>query len=182
MKNKNAQDRILRRRPSRLRRLNAAKPLAPAASSWSRCRSQPGRADNSQYRRLGVLSRPMVLSAVEAVLRCSVPLVRRPRRLGYVLFDGLQMTVGAFCLLDAGFKAAADKAGIANAHPRALRHGCGHALAMKGRDTRLIQDYLGHRNIQHTSLYRLLTCIRSPNESEITHHGVSSFALRSASR
>jgi site-specific recombinase XerD len=24
---------------------------------------------------------------------------------------------------------------------------------MKGRDTQLIQDYLGHRNIQHTSLY-----------------------------
>ena len=24
---------------------------------------------------------------------------------------------------------------------------------MKGRDTKLIQDYLGHRNIQHTSLY-----------------------------
>jgi integrase len=50
-------------------------------------------------------------------------------------------------------KAAADKAGIGNAHPHALRHACGHALAMKGRDTRLIQDYLGHRNIQHTSHY-----------------------------
>jgi integrase len=50
-------------------------------------------------------------------------------------------------------KAAADKAGVENAHPHALRHGCGHALAMKGRDTRLIQDYLGHRNIQHTSHY-----------------------------
>jgi type 1 fimbriae regulatory protein FimB len=50
-------------------------------------------------------------------------------------------------------KAAAKKAGIANAHPHALRHSCGYALAMKGRDTRLIQDYLGHRNIQHTSLY-----------------------------
>jgi site-specific recombinase XerD len=35
----------------------------------------------------------------------------------------------------------------------ALRHACGHALAMKGRDTRLIQDWLGHRNIQHTSHY-----------------------------
>jgi integrase len=50
-------------------------------------------------------------------------------------------------------KAAADKAGIENAHPHALRHACGHALAMKGRDTRLIQDWLGHRNIQHTSHY-----------------------------
>jgi site-specific recombinase XerD len=50
-------------------------------------------------------------------------------------------------------KATADKAGVENAHPHALRHACGHALAMKGRDTRLIQDWLGHRNIVHTSHY-----------------------------
>lgn len=50
-------------------------------------------------------------------------------------------------------KAAAARADIENAHPHALRHACGHALAMKGRDTRLIQDWLGHRNIQHTSHY-----------------------------
>src|SRR5271157_5038424 len=31
-----------------------------------------------------------------------------------------------------------------------LRHACGFALADQGADTRLIQDYLGHRNIQHT--------------------------------
>jgi integrase len=29
-----------------------------------------------------------------------------------------------------------------------LRHSCGYALANQGRDTRVIQDYLGHRNIQ----------------------------------
>jgi type 1 fimbriae regulatory protein FimB/type 1 fimbriae regulatory protein FimE len=50
-------------------------------------------------------------------------------------------------------KAAAAKGGVENAHPHALRHACGHALAVKGRDTRLIQDWLGHRNIQHTSHY-----------------------------
>ncbi|HHC4812298.1 tyrosine-type DNA invertase [Klebsiella michiganensis] len=38
-------------------------------------------------------------------------------------------------------------------HPHMLRHACGYALAEKGIDTRLIQDYLGHRNIQHTVLY-----------------------------
>jgi len=31
-----------------------------------------------------------------------------------------------------------------------LRHASGFALADQGGDTRLIQDYLGHRNIQHT--------------------------------
>lgn len=39
------------------------------------------------------------------------------------------------------------------AHPHMLRHACGYALADRGTDTRLIQDYLGHRNIQHTVLY-----------------------------
>jgi site-specific recombinase XerD len=40
-----------------------------------------------------------------------------------------------------------------------FRHGlrvseaCGFALADQGADTRLIQDYLGHRNIQHTVKY-----------------------------
>lgn len=37
--------------------------------------------------------------------------------------------------------------------PHMLRHGCGYYLANKGVDTRTIQDYLGHRNIQHTAHY-----------------------------
>jgi type 1 fimbriae regulatory protein FimB len=45
-------------------------------------------------------------------------------------------------------------AGLAvDAHPHMLRHACGFALADQGADTRLIQDYLGHRNIQHTVRY-----------------------------
>jgi site-specific recombinase XerD len=39
------------------------------------------------------------------------------------------------------------------AHPHMLRHACGYALADQGADTRLIQDYLGHGNIQHTVMY-----------------------------
>ncbi|WP_072091798.1 tyrosine-type DNA invertase [Trabulsiella odontotermitis] len=38
-------------------------------------------------------------------------------------------------------------------HPHMLRHACGYALADLGVDTRLIQDYLGHRNINHTVIY-----------------------------
>jgi len=38
-------------------------------------------------------------------------------------------------------------------HPHNLRHSCGYALADRGADTRLIQDYLGHRNIQSTVGY-----------------------------
>lgn len=40
-----------------------------------------------------------------------------------------------------------------NPHPHMLRHACGYALADNGVDTRLIQDYLGHRNIRHTVRY-----------------------------
>ena len=40
-----------------------------------------------------------------------------------------------------------------HAHPHMLRHACGYALADQGADTRLIQDWLGHRSIQHTVKY-----------------------------
>lgn len=38
-------------------------------------------------------------------------------------------------------------------HPHKLRHSCGYYLANRGYDTRLVQDYLGHRNIAHTVRY-----------------------------
>jgi predicted DNA-binding transcriptional regulator AlpA len=38
-------------------------------------------------------------------------------------------------------------------HPHVLRHACGFALANAGHDTRALQAYLGHRNIQHTVRY-----------------------------
>jgi site-specific recombinase XerD len=34
-----------------------------------------------------------------------------------------------------------------------LRHACGYELANRGIDTRPVQAYLGHRNIQHTVRY-----------------------------
>ncbi|MGL5387627.1 MAG: tyrosine-type DNA invertase [Serratia sp. (in: enterobacteria)] len=47
-----------------------------------------------------------------------------------------------------------EKAGLSvQLHPHMLRHSCGYALADAGKDTRLIQDYLGHKNIMHTVLY-----------------------------
>jgi type 1 fimbriae regulatory protein FimB/type 1 fimbriae regulatory protein FimE len=38
-------------------------------------------------------------------------------------------------------------------HPHMLRHAAGFKLANEGQDTRAIQHYLGHRNIQHTVRY-----------------------------
>jgi integrase len=45
-------------------------------------------------------------------------------------------------------------------HVHMLRHACGYALANAGHDTRSIQDYLGHKAIQHTVRYTELSSTR----------------------
>ncbi|WP_005624833.1 tyrosine-type recombinase/integrase [Tritonibacter mobilis] len=41
-----------------------------------------------------------------------------------------------------------------------LRHSCGFALANKGHDLRVIQDYLGHRDPRHTAHYTRMAAHR----------------------
>lgn len=53
-----------------------------------------------------------------------------------------------YLIREAGFRA-----GPGHVHPNLLRHLCGHVLAIKGMDTRLMQDSLGHRDIQHNAWY-----------------------------
>ena len=65
----------------------------------------------------------------------------------------------------AGFARMVERAGVEaklgfKAHPHMLRHACGYALANKRHDTRALQAYLGHRNIQHTVRYTELTATR----------------------
>ena len=50
-------------------------------------------------------------------------------------------------------KAAGARADLGAVNPHMLRHSCGFALANKGHDLRLIQDYLGHRDPRHTAHY-----------------------------
>ena len=45
-------------------------------------------------------------------------------------------------------------------HPHMLRHACGYKLANEGHDTRAIQHYMGHRNIQQTVRYIDLAAAR----------------------
>ena len=45
-------------------------------------------------------------------------------------------------------------------HPHMLRHACGFKLANDGQDTRALQHYLGHKNIQHTVRYTELSSER----------------------
>lgn len=42
-------------------------------------------------------------------------------------------------------------------HPHMLRHACGYELANRYDNTRLVQDWLGHRNIQNTVIYSKLS-------------------------
>ncbi len=48
-------------------------------------------------------------------------------------------------------------------NPHMLRHSTGYYLANKGCDTRLIQDYLGHKNITHTVRYTRTAASRFEN-------------------
>jgi len=65
----------------------------------------------------------------------------------------------------AGFARMIERAGqeakfAFKAHPHMLRHACGYTLANKGVDTRALQAYLGHKNIQHTVRYTELSPAR----------------------
>jgi len=65
----------------------------------------------------------------------------------------------------AGFARMIERAGAVaglgfKAHPHMLRHACGYALANRGHDTRALQAYLGHKNIQHTVRYTELSPTR----------------------
>jgi integrase len=54
-----------------------------------------------------------------------------------------------------------ERAGLAfPIHVHMLRHACGYALANAGHDTRALQDWLGHRSIQHTVRYTELSPTR----------------------
>ena len=64
----------------------------------------------------------------------------------------------------AGFARMIGRAGVEaklglKVHPHILRHACGYALANRGHDTRALQAYLGHKNIQHTVRYIFQTNI-----------------------
>jgi site-specific recombinase XerD len=68
----------------------------------------------------------------------------------------------------AGFARMLERAGVEaklgyKAHPHMLRHACGYALANRGHDTRALQAYLGHKNIQNTVRYTELSPNRFKN-------------------
>ena len=68
----------------------------------------------------------------------------------FVSEKGTAMTTDNFLKL---IKRLGKECGLPSAHPHMLRHGAGFALANQGVSTRTIQAFLGHKNIQHTTIY-----------------------------
>jgi type 1 fimbriae regulatory protein FimB/type 1 fimbriae regulatory protein FimE len=73
---------------------------------------------------------------------------QEPRRYVFMSERGAPMSAD-------GFKKLIGRLGVAAKmpfpiHPHMLRHACGYKLANQGVDTRSLQHYLGHKNIQHT--------------------------------
>ena len=72
----------------------------------------------------------------------------------FVSERGAPLTAPGFSRMVERAAAAADL-GI-KCHAHMLRHACGYKLANDGIDTRSLQAYLGHRNIQNTTRYTAL--------------------------
>jgi integrase len=76
----------------------------------------------------------------------------------FVSERGSPMTPSNFAKL---ITKASEAAGLEiKCHPHMLRHACGFHQANAGRDTRSLQAYLGHKNIQHTVRYTELAPTR----------------------
>lgn len=72
-------------------------------------------------------------------------------RRGPLSVDGLQKIIGR----------AGKRAGLSfSVHPHMLRHTAGYKLTNDGQDTRALQLYMGHKNIQNTTVYAQLSAKR----------------------
>jgi site-specific recombinase XerD len=95
------------------------------------------------------------IAAVERALRA------RKRTSSAYVFESdrsEKMTRSAFWRI---VSQAGKRAGLpVKAYAHQLRHACGYYLANKGCDLRLIQDYLGHKQIQNTVRYTALNPAR----------------------
>jgi len=115
----------------------------------------PGRRSNAELRSREHLTEAEIERLIDAA---------KSNRHGYR--DAAMLLAAPFTT--AGFARMVERAGNAakltfKAHPHMLRHACGFALANKGHDTRALQAYLGHRNIQHTVRYTELAPTRFKN-------------------
>ena len=108
-------------------------PAHPQGQEWHPGHASPERARNARA--------PPPSAGKRAITVCVCLGARRPA-IGARLLPHERAAIAA----DLGIKA----------HAHMLRHACGYKLANDGHDTRAIQAYLGHRNIQNTTRYTAL--------------------------
>jgi Phage integrase family len=96
-----------------------------------------------------------------------------PSAFVFVTERGAPFTTAGFARMIERVGAAADS-GL-KVHPHMLRHACGYALANAGHDTRALQAYLGHKNIQHTVRYTELAPTRFKDFWRYSRNGAGFF-------
>ena len=100
------------------------------------------------------------------VLKASLRALRRLKREQEPQSQWIFATERGGPFTTAGFNRMVERAGEAaglgelKPHAHMLRHSAGYKLANDGRDTRLIQDYLGHKSIASTARYTALAAGR----------------------
>jgi type 1 fimbriae regulatory protein FimB/type 1 fimbriae regulatory protein FimE len=80
-----------------------------------------------------------------------------PSEFVFMTERGAPFTTDGFAAM---VRRAGAEVGLGKVHAHMLRHACGYKLANDGHDTRSLQAYLGHRNIQHTVRYTELSANR----------------------
>ncbi|MFI5106461.1 MAG: tyrosine-type recombinase/integrase [Terriglobales bacterium] len=90
------------------------------------------------------------------------------RHAGEMMARSLFGARGGAPFTTAGWRKMVARLGVAaklrfKAHPHMFRHACGFQLANQGTDTRTLQTYLGHGNIQLTVRYTELSPTRFKN-------------------
>ena len=98
------------------------------------------------------MSQPLGLTLTLALRR-----IKREQPIGRFVFTnerGSSMTAAGFARLLS--RAAESIEFPLKIHPHMLRHACGYKMANDGQPTQVIQQWLGHRQIQHTLRYARL--------------------------
>src|SRR6516165_10362463 len=128
-----------------------------APSSWSACSGTTSTSSRASCIKLHVNraknGSPSVHPLAGLELRALCRLKRESPETPFVFVSerGSPFTTAGFRKMVARLGAAA---GFNYAvHPHMLRHACGYKLANDGVDTRTLQHYLDHKNIQHTVRY-----------------------------
>jgi len=132
-----------------------------APSSWSACSGTTSTSSRASCIKLHVNraknGSPSVHPLAGLELRALCRLKRESPETPFVFVSerGSPFTTAGFRKMVARLGAAA---GFNYAvHPHMLRHACGYKLANDGVDTRTLQHYLDHKNIQHTVRYTELS-------------------------